>query len=189
MVCSELWHHNTDIKWNILQSSRICFQITARGNNNTLAALTFVSLLDATCRLWQNRFTSFLWCDSTTLKVQKSISQRLQFHTRFCHCAAVWKWSCGSISANYRSRHFHTVNGKLTKSSARRFSSSVASRSRIMACCRLSWATARSADRILEISSWTWDCVSAWTLDLVRAFSSSSLRSQYFFIINSHMNC
>lgn len=115
MVCSELWHHNTDIKCNILRSSWICFQITAHGNNNTLAALTFVSLLDATCRLWQNRFTSFLLCDRTTLKVQKSISQRLQFHTCFCHCAAVWKWSCGSISANYSSCHFHTVNGQTYK--------------------------------------------------------------------------
>lgn len=167
-VYMELWHHNANKKLNI------CFH----GKSNTLTTLTFVSLLDTTCRLGQNHFTSVCLCVRTSLKVQKPISQCRHFHTCFCHRVAVWKWSGEPISATYST--FILFMDRLTKSSARRFSSSVASRSLIVAFWRLAWAKARSEDRILEISSWTWVWASAWILVLVRAFSSSSLKSQYF---------
>lgn len=106
-VNTELWHKTTFCRGVI---SRLLLMETI-----TLTALTFVSLLDTTCRLWQNGFTSVLLCDTTTLKVQKSISQCLQFNTSFWHCVAIWKWSCESMRVSYSSHHFDTVNGQTYK--------------------------------------------------------------------------
>lgn len=71
--------------------------------------------LSVSCWLRQNHFTSVCLCDRTSLKVQKSISQCLQFHTRFWNRGVVWKWSGESMSANCSSRHSDTGNGQTYK--------------------------------------------------------------------------
>lgn len=167
-----------------------------------LTAMTFVTVPDVTCRLQQIgsllcvcvieqecvnikwdpsscKNCSHLWaCKVTQLKCSMSV----------WYCGAglsSWMLKCMKLFGEIKwDGKVHSsclistpIVDRLTKSWARSRSSSVAILSLITACWRLSWATARSTDRILDTSSWTWDWASDWAWAAARAFSASSLWS------------